>query len=67
LAAELKQEGHPGTLYSYKCDVSKENEVEEMFKWITENLGGVDICVNNAGFGYTDSLMGNCLIIGKYI
>lgn len=31
-----------------KCDVSNEQEVDNMFKTIEEELGGVDILVNNA-------------------
>lgn len=31
-----------------KCDVSKEDEVDEMFNTIERELGGVDILVNNA-------------------
>ena len=32
-----------------KCDVSDKNQVEDTFKLIHENCGGVDILVNNAG------------------
>ena len=31
-----------------KCDVSKEEEVEDMFNQVTDNFGRVDILVNNA-------------------
>lgn len=31
-----------------KCDVSNEDEVNEMFNTIEKNLGGVDVLVNNA-------------------
>lgn len=47
LKEELK--GSPGTLYSYKADVSKEDEVTAAFRWIKDNLGGVDVLINNAG------------------
>lgn len=37
-----------GKLYSKKCDVSNEDEVKCVFKWIEDTLGGVDVLVNNA-------------------
>ena len=57
-AKRLKDEGAKGSLQSYKCDVGNEDEVEQMFEWIEKNLGGVDVCVNNAGFGVTETLLG---------
>src|SRR6516162_3866884 len=38
-----------GTAISYKCDVSKEEEVKKMFTDIINQFGTVDILVNNAG------------------
>ncbi|CAN5834317.1 SDR family oxidoreductase [soil metagenome] len=38
-----------GHAISYKCDVSKEEEVIQMFKDVVEQFGTVDILVNNAG------------------
>ena len=38
-----------GIAISYKCDVSKEDEVESMFKDVIGQFGTVDILVNNAG------------------
>ncbi|XP_023723999.1 farnesol dehydrogenase-like [Cryptotermes secundus] len=45
-----------GKLYPLKCDVSKESEVTEAFKWIKTTLGGVDILINSAGVGSQSSL-----------
>lgn len=39
----------PAKLYALKCDVTKETDVKEAFKWVKSNLGGVDILINNAG------------------
>lgn len=38
-----------GKLHGYKVDLSKEQEIRELFKWTTENLGPVHILINNAG------------------
>jgi NAD(P)-dependent dehydrogenase (short-subunit alcohol dehydrogenase family) len=48
----------PGKLYAVKCDVTKEADVKEAFKWIKSNLGGVDILVNNAGGDSSNTLTG---------
>ena len=40
-----------------KCDVSKEEEVEEMINIIMDKFGGIDILVNNAGVARDSLLM----------
>jgi NAD(P)-dependent dehydrogenase (short-subunit alcohol dehydrogenase family) len=45
-------------LYPLKCDVSKESDVKEAFKWIKAKVGGVDILVNNSGVATFSSLIG---------
>ncbi|XP_069683489.1 dehydrogenase/reductase SDR family member 11-like [Periplaneta americana] len=54
LAESLKSQ--PGKLYPLKCDITKETEVQEAFKWVKSNLGGVDILINNAGVGKESKL-----------
>ena len=44
---EILNEG--GKAIVYKCDVSKEEEVKQMFKDIVAQFGTVDILINNAG------------------
>jgi len=34
-----------------KCDVRKEDDILSMISAIKSQLGGADICVNNAGLG----------------
>src|SRR5207244_8100597 len=38
-----------GRAIAYQCDVSKEDQVINMFKEIIDQFGTVDILVNNAG------------------
>lgn len=38
-----------GRIIPIKCDLRKEEEILSMFQRIKEEVGGVDICVNNAG------------------
>ena len=40
-----------------KCDVSKEDEVKAMFAAAKAEFGGVDMCVNNAGFALDAPLL----------
>ncbi|XP_069683455.1 farnesol dehydrogenase-like [Periplaneta americana] len=46
-----------GKLYAVKCDVSNESEVKEAFKWVKDNLGVVDVLVNNAAVLYDNSII----------
>ncbi|XP_067014717.2 farnesol dehydrogenase [Anabrus simplex] len=48
----------PGKLYAKKCDVSKEEDILALFKWIKETLAGVDILINNAALGKDTGLTG---------
>lgn len=48
-----------GKLYARQCDLTKEEEIASMFSWIDTTLGGVDVCVNNAGLGDVSSILGN--------
>lgn len=38
-------------LYAKQCDVTNEENILEVFKWIDETMGGVHILINNAGIG----------------
>ena len=38
-----------GTAITYKADVSDLNQVKQMVKDVSKELGGIDVLVNNAG------------------
>lgn len=38
-----------GKLYAIRCDITKESDIKAAFKWVEQNLDGVDVLVNNAG------------------
>ena len=40
-----------------KCDLRNEQEILDMFKMIKQNLGGVDVCINNAGMANAAPLL----------
>ena len=54
-------ESTTGKLYGVKCEVSKESDVLAAFKWVKDNLGGVDILINNAAVLTDTSLTSKCL------
>jgi short-subunit dehydrogenase involved in D-alanine esterification of teichoic acids len=43
--------------------LTKEGEIEEMFKWIEANHGGLDVCINNAGFSSGEAIIGKCVLL----
>ncbi|KAL1399292.1 hypothetical protein pipiens_008323 [Culex pipiens pipiens] len=49
LRDDLEDDETRKRLHAVKCDVSKEEDILEAFRWVEENLGGVDVLINNAG------------------
>jgi NAD(P)-dependent dehydrogenase (short-subunit alcohol dehydrogenase family) len=43
----------------FQCDLRNEGEIYKMFEWISEepNLGKTDICISNAGFSFSQTLL----------
>lgn len=46
---KLKAETGSSKIHSVVCDVTKDDSTEAAFKWVEDQLGGVDIIINNAG------------------
>lgn len=47
LSKQLSNE--KGKLYAVKCDLTKEEDILNAFKWTSENVGQIHILINNAG------------------
>ncbi|XP_015122665.1 farnesol dehydrogenase [Diachasma alloeum] len=39
-----------GKLHALECDVSKKDSIAQAFQWIKQNLGTVQVLINNAGY-----------------
>lgn len=48
-----------GVLHALRCDVTNEDDVKQAFQWTIDNLGGVDVLVNNAGIARNFNLIDN--------
>jgi len=58
LAKTVAAEGNKnGKIYALKCDLTKEEEILQMFKVIEEKFKHVDLLVNNAGLANPDDLL----------
>jgi len=44
------------TIHTRVVDVSKRDQVDEMAAWIIDDLGGLDVLINNAGIGHMGEL-----------
>ncbi len=43
-------------LYLRKCDVSKKEELDALFEFSLEKMGGIDLFIANAGFAYFEKI-----------
>ncbi|KAG8228071.1 hypothetical protein J437_LFUL009043 [Ladona fulva] len=55
LADEL--EGEKGEVHPFAMDVSKDEQVVAAFEFVKEKLGGVDVCVANAGMAVGGTIL----------
>ena len=56
----------PGSFYPVKCDLRKEEDIQEAFKYVEEKVGPVHVLINNAGFMASERIIGrfdNVLIL----
>ncbi|XP_043483666.1 uncharacterized protein LOC122512094 [Leptopilina heterotoma] len=49
IESEMKDVKGKGKLYALQCDVSKEEDVHQVFQWIRKNFGNIHVVINNAG------------------
>lgn len=52
-----------GKFISCECDVTKTQNVKDVFQWIRNNVGVVQILVNNAGIFLPGTIVGTCQTI----
>jgi short-subunit dehydrogenase len=48
--------GSPAKLYACACDLGNPEQVEAVFAFALENMGGIDLFIANAGFPYYEKL-----------
>lgn len=51
-----------GKLFARKADVSKQEDIEELFTWVKETFGTIHVLINNAGITRYGKLYGEKLI-----
>lgn len=52
----IERQAYPGRLLEYSLDVTKPDEVQKVKEALQEKLGGLDILINNAGYGLFGAL-----------
>ena len=57
LAAAEQKISKNTQIMTIECDVSDQNQVQDMVKQVDERFGGIDILVNNAGFAIYDAVI----------
>ncbi len=53
---KLKDSSEKFDLTYFKCDVSNEKDVLALYKNLNSDFKGLDVLINNAGFGYFDTM-----------
>jgi short-subunit dehydrogenase len=47
---------HKDEAFAFTLDITKENEIENAVKLVSEKFGNIDVLVNNAGFGFAGAI-----------
>jgi len=59
VAADLRPEDCPVVpekVFALRCDVSQQGDLDRLFEFANQTLGGADLCFSNAGFAYYETL-----------
>ncbi|MDQ0429727.1 3-oxoacyl-[acyl-carrier protein] reductase [Planomicrobium stackebrandtii] len=48
-AAEIKEASGNQQVFSHVCDVSKEQDIQEIFQFVVNQFGRIDVLINNTG------------------
>ena len=59
LANATKAEGSEPAFIWKTCDITKRDQVSQLFKWLDDELGPIDILVNSAGINISNRMMSN--------
>jgi len=57
LAKKVAADSKAGKIYAVKCDLTKEQDILQLFKFIEDKVKHVDVLVNNAGLANPDDLL----------
>lgn len=61
----IEENNYTGQFYPLKCDLTDENQILNIFKWIDENIGGIHFMINNAGIIRISPILGKNFITSK--
>jgi NAD(P)-dependent dehydrogenase (short-subunit alcohol dehydrogenase family) len=59
LAHAIKDAGSDITLLGRTCDITDRKQVAQLFQWLGDELGAIDILVNSAGINIANRMMSN--------
>ena len=56
IADEVKKSGSPGEVCPVRCDLRQESDIMNMFQLIRTKYAKLDVCINNAGLVWKNTL-----------